>query len=376
MTGIAIASLAAWLWLLFRRGDFWKASVVLDDIAEEPENRPRVWPHVVAVIPARDEARTIGRTVASLLTQDFAGKLSVIVVDDASSDGTAEAAGADTVAAGDDKRLRVISGEPLPRGWTGKLWAVEQGLRAAGDAPYVLLTDADIEHDPGSVRRLVCKAEAGGFDLVSLMVRLNCESFWERLLIPAFVFFFQMLYPFSWVNDRARPAAAAAGGCMLVRAQALDDAGGMAAISGRVIDDCALASLLKPRGPIWLGLTRSVVSLRQYEGLDDIWRMVTRTAYAQLGHSPVFLAVAVAGMLLVYGAPPVLFVFTDGMAAKFSAAAWASMVVAYQPMLSFYKRPPWEGLTLPLAGLLYTMMTVSSALHGGSWKGRSVSLPR
>lgn len=359
MTVIALASLAAWLWLLFRRGDFWKASVVLRDIAGEPE----IWPDVAAVIPARDEARTIGRTVASLLAQDYAGKLSVIVVDDASSDGTAEAAGS-------DGRLRVISGEPLAGGWTGKLWAVEQGLRAAGDAPYVLLTDADIEHDPGSVRRLVCKAESGGFDLVSLMVRLNCGSFWERLLVPAFVFFFQMLYPFSWVNDRSRPTAAAAGGCMLVRAQALDAAGGMTVISGRVIDDCALAALLKPGGAIWLGLTTDVVSLREYEGLDDIWRMVTRTAYAQLGHSPVMLAVAVAGMLLVYGAPPVLFIFTDGMAAKFAAAAWGCMLIAYQPMLSFYGRPLWEGLALPLAGLLYTLMTVSAALYGGSWKGR------
>lgn len=365
MTMIALASLAAWLWLLFRRGDFWKASVVLKDNAPEPET----WPDVVAVIPARDEAPTIGRTVSSLLAQDYAGKLSVIVVNDASSDGTAKAAGK-------DKRLKVISGEPLPDDWTGKLWAVEQGIRAAGGAPYVLLTDADIEHDPGSVRRLVCKAEDGGFDLVSLMVRLNCESFWEKLLVPAFVFFFQMLYPFAWVNDRGYPTAAAAGGCMLVRAEALDDAGGMTAISDLIIDDCALAALLKPRGPIWLGLTRDVVSIREYQGLDDIWRMVTRTAYAQLGNSPVFLGVAVVGMLLVYAAPPLLFIFADDMAAKFAAAAWGCMVVAYQPMLGFYGRPIWEGLALPLAGFLYTMMTVSSALHGGSWKGRSVSLPR
>ncbi|MHA1598260.1 MAG: glycosyltransferase [Alphaproteobacteria bacterium] len=362
MTFLALLSLAAWLWLLFRHGDFWKASEIIDEGDAEPEK----WPAVVAVIPARDEAPTIGRTVQSLLAQDYPGKLSVIVVDDASGDGTTEAAGK-------DKRLKVISGEPLPDGWTGKLWAVEQGIRASGKAPYVLLTDADIDHGPGSVRRLISKAEAGGFDLVSLMVRLNCESLWERLLIPAFVFFFQMLYPFPWVNDRARPTAAAAGGCMLVRREALEAAGGIKEIADRVIDDCALAALLKPRGPIWLGLTDDVVSLREYHRLDDIWRMVTRTAYAQLGYSPVMLVLAVAGMLVVYAAPPLLFVFADAMAAKLAAIAWGCMVVAYQPMLSFYKRPLWEGLALPLAGLLYMGMTISSVLYGGSWKGRRTS---
>ncbi|MBT4218802.1 MAG: glycosyltransferase, partial [Rhodospirillaceae bacterium] len=281
MTMIGLMTLLAWLWLLFRHGSFWKATEILHD----SDDALKRWPAVTAIIPARNEAQTIGRTVSSLLAQDYAGKLSVIVVDDNSTDDTA-------TAAGKDKRLKVISGKPLPDGWTGKLWAVDQGIWAAGDAPFVLLTDADIEHDPGSIRRLVCKAEQGDFDLVSLMVRLNCQSVWERLLIPAFVFFFQMLYPFPWVNDRGRSTAAAAGGCMLVRSAALEAAGGMKAIGDRVIDDCALAALLKPKGPIWLGLTHDVVSLRTYDTLGDVWAMVTRTAYAQLGYSPVMLAFA------------------------------------------------------------------------------------
>ncbi|NQV48400.1 MAG: glycosyltransferase [Rhodospirillaceae bacterium] len=371
-TVIALVILSTWMGLLFLRGGFWKADQML--VEELPG--PDIWPDVVCIIPARDEANTIGRTVDSLLGQDYPGRLSVIVVDDNSSDGTSTAAGM-------DDRLRVISGKSLPGGWSGKLWAVEQGLQALDetnpDAVYILLTDADIEHDAGSVRRLVAKAEDGGLDLVSLMVLLNCQSFWERLLIPAFVFFFQKLYPYPWVNDPSRKTAAAAGGCMLVRRLALEKAGGLAPIRGRIIDDCALAALLKPNGPIWLGLTTHVKSLRAYQGLGEIWDMVARTAYTQLGYSPLALMGAVAGMVVIYMLP-VLLVTAGYPAFVLAGTSWLLMAVAYGPTLRLFGGTPWDGLLLPVAALLYTLMTISSAYRhyrgqGGAWKGRSYGHP-
>lgn len=369
--GLAALSLAIWTYLLFLRGGFWKADQQLGPAGALP-----AWPAVVAVIPARDEAPTIGRTVNSLLAQDYPGELQVIVVDDGSGDGTAAAAGASA-------RLRVITGAALAEGWTGKLWAVSQGLAAAddwiGEAAYVLLTDADIEHHSENLKELVFKAESGRLDLVSLMVGLHCESFWERILIPAFVFFFQKLYPFPWVNDPARRHAAAAGGCMLVRRRALQAAGGVAAIRGRLIDDCALAGLLKANGPIWLGLSSTTRSLRSYRRLSEIWNMVARTAFVQLEHSAGLLVGTVFGMAVLYLTPPIAAVagLLSGRTGLelLGAAAWAAMAAAYAPTLRLYGQRSARALWLPVAGLLYALMTVSSALRhwrgrGGAWKGR------
>ncbi len=375
---LALISLLFWVGILTLRGGFWRADQRLADPAPSLSQ----WPGVVCVIPARNEAPTIGGTVKSLLDQDYPGSVSVIVVDDNSGDGTAEAA----KAAGTE-RLTVVAGMPLADGWSGKLWAVKQGLDAAGEidgeAPYVLLTDADITHDAESLRRLVAKAEGqggdGSLDLVSLMVRLRCESRWERLLMPAFIFFFQKLYPFAWVNDPARAVAAAAGGCMLVRRSALRHAGGVEAIRGRLIDDCALAALIKSHGPIWLGLTAKVRSERAYGALSEIWDMVARTAFEQLGNSALALAGTVLAMGVAYLAPPLAAVGLLGGGGAAAVAGvltwWGLMGIAYRPTLTLYGLSRAWSLLLPVAALLFTMMTVSSAIRhwrgrGGAWKGR------
>jgi len=280
-------------------------------------------------------------------------------------------------------RLEIVAGKPLAQGWTGKLWAVEQGVRharsVAPGATYLLLTDADIEHDAGNLRRLVAKAEAETLDLVSLMARLRCETFWERLLIPAFVFFFQKLYPFPWVNDPERDEAAAAGGCMLIRRAALERCGGVASIRDRIIDDCALAARIKGHGSIWLGLAGKTRSLRGYHRLADIWTMVARTAFAQLGHSVLALAGIGVAMVVVYGLPSALAIFglfEHGYATFVVAtAAWMIMMQAYRPTLRLYGLKPWRASLLPVAALLFTLMTVDSAWRyrkgkGGAWKGR------
>jgi squalene synthase HpnD len=369
----ALVPVLPWAAMGLFRGRFWRADQRLEDAARDLDK----WPEVVCVIPARDEAATIGLTVTSLLGQDYRGALSIIVVDDNSRDGTAAAVPTDA-------RVTVVAGKPLPAGWTGKLWAVDQGLqKAASVAPgaeYVMLTDADIEHDPESLRRLVAKA-GEGLDLVSLMVLLKVGNFWERLLIPAFVFFFQKLYPFAWVNDPGKKTAAAAGGCMLVRRRALDGIGGVAAIKGQVIDDCALAAAIKDSGgSIWLGLTTKVRSIRAYEGLSDIWSMVTRTAFVQLRHSALMLACAVLAMSILYLAPPgfVFLGLVNGSAPQLALGflAWALMAEAYRPTLTLYRLSSWRAWGLPLAALLYCAMTVDSARRhwrggGGAWKGRS-----
>jgi len=375
---VALAALGAWLWLLLGRGGFWRADQRLGGDAPTPAEG---WPGVVAVIPARDEADAIAAAVRSLLDQDFPGRLDVVVVDDNSADGTAAAAGA--AAGADAARLHVVTGGPLPAGWTGKMWAVHQGIARtadiAPDAAFVLLCDADIVHGPGALRRLTAKAQAGGLDLVSLMVRLRTVHFWEKLLIPAFVFFFQKLFPFPWVNDPGRGVAAAAGGCMLVRRTALARIGGIETIRDRLIDDCALAAAVKPGGPIWLGLARDSHSLRAYDGLGGIWDMVARTAFVQLRGSVWLLIGAVAGMALLYLAPPAGLVAGilggDRPAAVLGALGWAVMAFCYRPTLSLYGRPAWEAAALPLAGLLYAAMTLASARRswagcGAAWKGR------
>ena len=373
---IAMLALAVWVYLMTARGGYWLAGE-RDDRGEGAA--PPVWPRVAAVIPARDEVDTIGTTIRSLLGQAYPGTLSIVLVDDESRDGTAEAARAAAAAAGAPDRLTVLTGGSLPAGWTGKLWAVHQGVaQATSAAPppdYLLLTDADITYGRGALAPLVARAAAGGNALTSLMVKLRCESFAERMFVPAFVYFFQMLYPFGWVNRRDHPLGAAAGGCMLVRPQALAAAGGIAAIRGALIDDCALGAALKRQGPLWLGLTDRVTSARPYEHIEDIRRMVARSAYAQLGYSPLMLTGCLVGMALTWLAAPVLAVAGSGLAQALGAVTFALMIISYQPILRFYRRSPLWGVALPLIALAYMAFTLDSAYQhvrgrGGLWKGR------
>lgn len=341
------------------------------------------WPAIVAVMPARNEADVVIRSVTSLLRQDYPGSLRIILVDDQSSDGTAEAAKAAARESGMPDRFQAIEGGALPSGWTGKLWAVHQGIEhAASEGPvpeYLLLTDADIAHSPDNVRMLVTRARSGGFPLVSLMVKLRCETWSERALIPSFVFFFQMLFPFSWVNRPAHPMAAAAGGCMLVRRQALEAVGGIAPIRHEIIDDCALGRRLKTQGPIWLGLTERAVSLRSYEKAGEIRRMVARSAYAQLGYSPGLLLATILLMGVVFWAPPALALLATDGARLAGFAGWTAMALAFQPMLRFYRLSPLWGLALPAIAAAYVAFTMDSAVQhwrgqGGMWKGRAQAI--
>lgn len=367
---------AAWLYLLVARGGFWRADI-RDEDSLPPA--PGQWPSVAAIVPARNEADVIEKSLSSLLRQDYPNPLQVILVDDQSEDGTAEAARAAAEALGASSRLTILEGEPLPRGWTGKLWAMHQGVVCASAPPerphYLLFTDADISYGAGVVRRLVARAEAGPLALTSLMVKLRCESLAERTLIPAFVFFFQMLYPFAWVNRRDSAMAAAAGGCMLVNLDALEASGGIQAIRTSLIDDCALGRSMKKQGPVWLGLTDSAHSLRPYPGFADIRRMVARSAYDQLNYSPLLLAGTVIGMLITYLLPPLFAIFGTGLAQLLGFAAWALMTAAFLPIVRFYRLSPIWAVALPVIAALYMAFTVDSALQhwqgrGGLWKGR------
>jgi len=371
---VALLPVAVWLYLLAARGMFWVMQE-RDDGDAAPS--PTSWPSVVAIVPARNEADVIGETLASLLAQEYPGSFRVVLVDDQSDDGTAEAA-RDASCAG---RMTVVSGAPRPSGWTGKLWAVRQGVTAAGAPDYLWLTDADIAHAPDNLRRLVARAEANRLVLTSLMAKLHCRSWSERYLIPAFVFFFAMLYPFRWVNDPRTKTAAAAGGCMLVRRGALERAGNIDAIRSDIIDDCALARLLKREGPIWLGLSERAVSIRPYRGLPDIRAMVARSAFAQLGYSWLALAGTLVGMIVVYAAPPLFALLARDSAQASGILAWAAMALAFQPTLSFYRLSPLWGLVLPLIGAVYALFTLDSALQhwlgrGGMWKGRAQAMGR
>ncbi len=371
---LAVAAVACWLYLIFRRGGFWRADQRL------PKVLPQAGPDIVAVIPARNEVETIANAVRSLLNQEYQGALSVIVVDDNSTDGTAAAlSGLDS-----EGRLTVVSGAALLPGWTGKMWAISQGLSVADkwapEAEFVLLTDADIAHGAGVVEQLVAKAQADKLDLVSLMVLLRTDNFWEKFLCPAFVFFFQKLYPFPWVNDPGRKMAGAAGGCMLMRRDALDRVGGVARIKDKVIDDCALAREIKRDGSIWLGLAETSRSLRGYDGLSGLWDMVARTAFVQLNQSWWMLAGTVGGMAVIYLAPPLTLgagiLLGEALSAFLGGVAWGLMAFAYLPTLRLYRRPVIEAFSLPVAGVIYTAMTVDSAFRtvrgaGASWKGRS-----
>lgn len=373
MTAAIIGGIAAaaWVYLIAFRGGFWR---VREDGAT---TGPMPMRSIVAVVPARDEADVIGRAVGSLLAQDYAGAFRVILVDDHSSDGTADLAREAAMQAGASDRLTVIASAPRPSGWTGKLWAVHQGVAAAQmhSPDYLLLTDADIVHMPDNLAMLVAHAEQGGYDLTSLMVRLHCESAWERLLIPAFVWFFFMLYPPRWVADPRARTAAAAGGCMLIRQEALDRIGGIDSIRGEIIDDCALARHVKAAGHVWLGMAAETRSIRPYGSWRPIWDMIARCAFAQLGYSATALIGMVLALLVIFVAPPLLLLSGSPAAMALAGAAWLAMSLAYLPILRFYRCPIWLAPLLPLIALFYTAATIGSAIafwrgRGGRWKGR------
>ena len=372
--------LAIWLYLIAARGGFWRASD-RDDV-DPALNAPSgvSWPAVTAIVPARDEAACVGETVASLLQQDYPGEFTVILVDDQSRDATASVAQEAAAALGAGGRLTVLPGRSLPAGWTGKLWAQQQGVEHAEAAPqppaYLLLTDADIAYAPDALTQLVGRAQRGGFVLTSLMAKLRCESFAERVFVPAFIFFFQMLYPFAWANDPRRATAAAAGGCMLLRRDALQRAGGLAAILDALIDDCALAKLLKREGQISITLTERVRSIRAYPAIGDIRRMVSRTAYAQLRYSPLLLAGTVFGLALTYLAPVALAFFADDVAQFIGIFVWLLMAFAFRPTLRFYGMSILWAPALPVIAAMYMAFTIDSAYQhargrGGMWKGRA-----
>lgn len=367
--GMSIVSFLIWVYLLGFRGQFWRTDQQLPEGGDASAS-------VCAVIPARNEADMLPMTLRSLLTQNYEGSLTIFLVDDHSTDGTAEVARSTAETLGKSEQLKILSAAPLPAGWTGKLWALEQGIQKAMELEpdYILLTDADIQHDPENVRNLVSWAIADDRELVSLMVRLRCVSFWEKLLIPAFVFFFAKLYPFRWANDPKRSLAAAAGGCSLIRREALARIGGMNAIRQALIDDCALADAIKSSGSkrIWLGLTPTTIRLRPYDSLDTIWSMVSRTAYTQLNYSPLLLIGSVLGMFLVYLFPIVGIVSGSWI----SLLTYGLMSIAYFPIIRFYQCTFWYAFCLPAIAFLYTLMTIDSAIQhwqgkGGMWKGRT-----
>ncbi|TXS46915.1 glycosyltransferase [Streptomyces sp. uw30] len=377
----AAGSLAAWLWLLLCQGFFWRTDVRLPQ-----RSSPQEWPSVCVVVPARDEAAVLALSLPSLLAQDYPGRAEIFLIDDGSSDGTGELA-RELARRHGGLPLTVDSpGEP-PSGWTGKLWAVRHGIRLARarDPEYLLLTDADIAHAPDSLRELVSAAGSGGFDVVSQMARLRVESLWERLVVPAFVYFFAQLYPFRRIGRKGSRTAAAAGGCVLLRAETAERARIPDAIRHAVIDDVALARAAKRGGGhIWLGLAERVDSVRPYPRLRDLWRMVSRSAYAQLRHNPVVLAGTVAGLALVYLVPPVALVTGlaggDTATAVGGGLAWLVMTGTYVPMVRYYRLPLWLAPLLPFTAFLYLLMTVDSAVQhyrgrGAAWKGRTYSRP-
>jgi hopene-associated glycosyltransferase HpnB len=375
-TLVAGVAFAAWVYLLTARGGFWRAAQHDRALSIPIDSAP--WPRVVAVIPARDEADVIGANVRSLLRQDYPGDFAVIVVDDHSGDDTA--AILRRLAAEAPGRVTVLSAPALPDGWTGKLWALDHGIRHAEDLPqpaeYLLLTDADIRHAADTLTSLVARARRDRLVLASLMAKLRCHSVAERALVPAFIFLFQMLFPFAWVNRVHCSTAAAAGGCMLVHRRSLRSAGGVEAIRGELIDDCALARLLKKAGPIWIGLTERAHSTRACRSFGEVRRMIVRCAYTQLRCSPWWLAATAVAMVVVFMAPPVIALFGDGIAARIlGALAWLSMAAAFQPTLHRYRLSPAWGIALPVIAATYLVLTFESAwLHArgrdAEWKGR------
>jgi hopene-associated glycosyltransferase HpnB len=370
---VGLITAGIWLYLLAFRGAFWRITPHEQTEAVIPPPRA-----VVAVIPARDEADVIGDAVGSLLAQDHAHRFELVIVDDHSSDGTADVARAAAAAAGASERVTVVQAAPMPSGWTGKLWAVHQGTAIANakNPDYLLLTDADIVHSRDNLRRLIARSEAGGYDLVSLMVRLHCRGMWEKLLIPAFVFFFFKLYPPRWVADSRRRIAAAAGGCMLLRVGVLRRIGGIDSIRHEIIDDCALARRIKAHGRVWLGIADATRSVRPYGSWRVLWEMIARCAFAQLDYSAGILVALTMGMALTYLAPPLLVLLSgDPLAVGLGAAAWLAMAGSFVPMLRVYRCPPAVALLLPAIAGFYMAVTIASAVQywrgrGGAWKGR------
>ncbi len=408
---LTLLSLVIWLILLLFRGQFWQGDQRLFEVKEPLLN----YPSVAVIVPARNEAELISTSLRSLLNQNYPGSFSIILVDDQSSDNTANIAQETAKLLNQTDRLNIITSQPLPAGWTGKIWAMEQGVKYTqqliNPPDYILFTDADIEHSPNNLKQLVEKAETENLQLVSLMVLLRCQSFWEKLLIPAFVFFFQKLYPFRWVNHPQTQLAAAAGGCILIRQEALTRIGGLAILKHALIDDCSLAQAVKltPKNPlqneeisainqgfsmesfifpfssksyypIWLGLTETTQSLRPYPNLSSIWDMVARTAFSQLNFSTILLGLTLIGMVLIYLMSPLSLIwgifYGNNLVILLALLTGLLMEIAYYPTLKLYKLSPIWGLTLPLIGFLYALMTLDSALRywrgkGGSWKGRT-----
>ena len=373
--------LAAWLYLLVGRGGFWRMKrEQLAGQASRPVTSGLASscqpPSVVAVVPARNEAPVVGRAVGSLAAQQYAGRFHVVLVDDVSEDGTADAARS----AAPPEMLTVLRGAPLPAGWTGKLWAVSQGITGAGrfSPDYLLLTDADIVHSPGALEKLVAQAEQGGYDVVSWMVALHCESPAERALIPAFVFFFLLLYPPAWIRNPLLRTAGAAGGCLLIRWRTLERIGGIARIRGELIDDCALARAVKNAGGrVWLEVSVESSSVREYRNFQEIGAMISRTAFTQLRYSPLLLLATLAGLALTFFAPPVAAIYGNGA----GLAAWALMAVMYAPALRLYQRSLLWAPLLPLVAAFYAAATIHSAWAwargaGGMWKGRAQAATR
>ncbi|WP_428530983.1 glycosyltransferase [Rhodopila sp.] len=365
MTTLAVLALLIWIYLIFARGSFWQAGPVL------PVAHPVTAPSVAIVVPARDEAPLIEATLRSLLAQDYAGPWRVILTDDASTDGTG-----DIARAIGDPRLTVLAGAPRPAGWTGKLWAVSQAVAAAEQAELVLLTDADIVHEPAHLSSLVARIERYGLDLVSEMVRLACDSPAERALVPAFVYFFQLLYPFAWVNDGLRGIAAAAGGTILIRRRALQRIGGVQSVKDALIDDVALAAAVKKGGRIWLGHADLARSVRPYPSVAEIWRMVARTAFVQLRYSVLLLTATTLGLALIFLAPPAATLLGQGRASWCGLAAWIMLSGSYLPTLRRFGRSWLWAPLLPAIAAFYMAATIGSAVNhfrgrGVAWKGRA-----
>lgn len=383
---IICINLIVWIYLLIFRGKFWLPSQQLLSTSETEVTQIKSFPSVYVIIPARNEAKLLQRTLKSLLIQDYSGSLKIILVDDHSTDNTANVARMIAQQNNNFTKLEIISAQDLPDGWTGKNWAISEGINHAKKQipppDYFLFTDADIEHSSTNIRQLVLKAEQENLALVSLMVKLQCETLAEELMIPAFVFFFQKLYPFKWVNNPQKSTAAAAGGCILIRQKILDKIGGIEIIKNALIDDCALAKAVQKKSTnqnIWLGLTSETKSRRSYPDLASIWNMVARTAFTQLNYSPLLLVGTVVGMILVYLVPSlgiilgVIFGYWDVI--FIALLARLLMYLVYLPTIKFYQCSPIYALSLPAVALLYTLMTIDSAWRhwqgrGGNWKGR------
>jgi hopene-associated glycosyltransferase HpnB len=362
---IALLSLCAWLYLFFAHGEFWRSRPQLSPAI------PQEKPHVDIIVPARDEAETIQAAIGSLLAQDYAGEFRVILVDDNSTDNTASLAG-------EAPNLQIIRLNSKPSGWSGKLWALHEGI-AASHSPIVLLTDADIVHQPAHLASLVAKLVESRLDMVSEMVRLNCSSPAERMLVPAFVYFFQMLYPFARVNNPRSAVAAAAGGTVLVRREALARMGGIEAIKEALIDDVALATAVKRSGPIFLGHSQLAASIRPYAQLSDMWHMISRTAFTQLRYSASLLLLTIAALSVVWLVPPWAALFGRGWVFGCGLAACLLAALSYIPTLMRYQRSVLWVFALPPIALFYMAATIASAVNywrgrGASWKNRAYPL--